>query len=88
MVVVFKPAGDATEKILKEYSKDLPIKTIMQKKGSITGAYNLGLKNANGQIIAFLDDDAVPYPNWLEEHVKTYGKYGGVGGVSRPCRIS
>ena len=82
VVVVFKPAGDETEKILKEYSKDIPIKTIMQKDGFITDAYNLGLGKANGQIIAFLDDDAVPYPNWLEEHVKLYDKYSEVGGVS------
>lgn len=82
VVVVFKPAGDATEEILKEYSEDLKIKTVMQKSGFVPDAYNLGLKKATGQIIAFLDDDAVPYPNWLEEHVKTYNTYSEVGGVS------
>lgn len=85
VVVVFKPGSDETEKILKDYSKDLPLRVIIQKDGFITGAYNLGLKKANGEIIAFLDDDAVPYPNWLEEHVKTYNKYGRVGGVSGPA---
>jgi len=82
VVVVFKAAGDSTEEVLKEYGKDLPIKTIMQKDGFITDAYNLGLKEANGQIIAFLDDDAVPYPNWLEEHVRIYNEYREVGGIS------
>lgn len=82
VIVVFKLGGDETEEILKEYSKNLPLTVIVQRDGFITDAYNLGVKKANGQIIAFLDDDAVPYPNWLEEHVKTYNKYGRVGGVS------
>lgn len=85
VVVVFKPGGDETKKILKDYGKDLPLRVIIQKDSFITNAYNLGLKKANGEIIAFLDDDAVPYPNWLEEHVKTYHKYGRVGGVSGPA---
>ena len=82
VIVVFKPGGDETGEILKEYSKNLPLTVIVQKDGFVTDAYNLGLKKANGQIIAFLDDDAVPYPNWLEELIKTYHKYGKVGGVS------
>ena len=82
VIVVFKPSGDETEDILNKYSKELPIVTIEQKHGFVADAYNLGLKEASGQIIAFLDDDAVPYPNWLEEHVKTYNEYSEVGGVS------
>ena len=82
VVVVFKLIDDETANILREFSKDLPVKTIMQKDGFVPEAYNLGIENASGEIIAFLDDDAVPYPNWLEEYVKTYNKYDRVGGVS------
>lgn len=82
VIVVFKPSGDETEDVLNKYSGELPIVTIKQKHGFVTDAYNLGLKEASGQIVAFLDDDAVPYPNWLEEHVKIYRKYRRVGGVS------
>lgn len=82
VIVVFKPSGDETEDVLNKYSEELPIVTIEQKHGFVTDAYNLGLKEASGQIVAFLDDDAVPSANWLEEHTKIYGKYENVGGVS------
>lgn len=43
---------------------------------------NLGIKEAKGDIIAFLDDDAYPVPNWLLHAVKyfTLPDVGGVGG--------
>jgi GT2 family glycosyltransferase len=55
---------------------------VKQKTGFVTDAYNLGLAHADGDIIAFLDDDAVPFPNWLDEHLKTYAMSKEVGGVS------
>ena len=84
LIIVFKPSGDETQRLLKQYIKDLTMKIVTQKYGFITDAYNLGLEEATGQIVAFLDDDAIPYPNWLEEHVKTYIKHSKVGGVSGP----
>lgn len=85
LVVVLKPSGDGTEKILKQYSTDMPIILVLQKSGSITNAYNLAIKTSKGEIIVFLDDDAVPDPNLLEEYVKTYNKYADVGAISGPA---
>ena len=82
VIVVFKPARDGTEEILERYRENLPLKVIKQNKGYVTNAYNLGISLARGQIVAFLDDDAVPYPDWLEEHVKIHSKYSEVGGAS------
>ncbi len=43
---------------------------------------NLGIREAHGDIVAFLDDDAYPVANWLEHAVKyfTLPDVGGVGG--------
>lgn len=43
---------------------------------------NLGIERSDGEIIAFLDDDAYPIPNWLETAVKYFSvpEIGGVGG--------
>ncbi len=43
---------------------------------------NAGLRRAQGEIVAFLDDDAYPSPSWLEHAVKyfTLPDVGGVGG--------
>ena len=43
---------------------------------------NAGIGAARGEVVAFIDDDAYPVPNWLEHAVKyfTLPDVGGVGG--------
>jgi len=43
---------------------------------------NLGVRYAKGDIVAFVDDDAIPYPNWVEEIVNTYKEDENIGGVA------
>ncbi len=44
---------------------------------------NSGIRAARGEIVAFLDDDAYPVPNWLRHAVK-YFAFDDVGGVGGP----
>ncbi len=38
----------------------------------LSAARNLGIKEAQGNIIAFVDDDTLLFPDWAEEMVKAY----------------
>jgi glucosyl-dolichyl phosphate glucuronosyltransferase len=53
----------------------------------LSGARNSGLRAASGDILVFLDDDAVAAPNWLEELVQGYAdsRVVGIGGSSQPA---
>jgi GT2 family glycosyltransferase len=44
---------------------------------------NLGLAAARGEVVAFIDDDAVPEPRWLEELAAAYedASVTGAGGI-------
>jgi glucosyl-dolichyl phosphate glucuronosyltransferase len=52
----------------------------------LSGARNSGVAAASGSIIAFLDDDAVAAPDWLERLTRSYADPTviGVGGGVRP----
>lgn len=62
-----------TNKIMKKYKKNKNILYIKHKqnKGGAT-ARNTGIKNSNGNYIAFLDDDDVWLPNKLELQIDRF----------------
>jgi GT2 family glycosyltransferase len=89
VVFVVKPSGDATDTILREAAKTLKLKVVNQTQGHIVDAYFLGVKHTTGDIVAFLDDDAIPAENWLQETVKLFrtSKVEGVTGDSFPVLL-
>jgi GT2 family glycosyltransferase len=54
-------------------------------KLGLAQARNLGIKNAEGEIIAFIDDDVLLPENWAEEMVKTYKLDKSIIGVTGPA---
>ncbi|MDG6249248.1 glycosyltransferase [Methanocalculus sp.] len=83
IIVVNGPSTDNTHEILGGFS----VRVIQQTgKGGLSEARNIGIKNSKGEIIAFIDDDGVAEPNWLNELAKIYGRddIGSVGGKILP----
>ncbi|EEB85901.1 glycosyltransferase family 2 protein [Roseobacter sp. GAI101] len=62
VVVVADPDGIAAAETLP-FASDL--KLVPFDQPNISAARNLGLTHAAGEVIAFIDDDAVPEPMWL-----------------------
>lgn len=42
------------------------VKLVWFEKANISAARNLGIAHAQGAIVAFIDDDAIPVPGWLK----------------------
>ena len=58
---------------------------ITKSNRGLSNARNLGLKAASGEIVAYIDDDAYPDPQWLRYLAASFlntrtGKFAGIGG--------
>jgi GT2 family glycosyltransferase len=57
-----------------------------EERQGLSGARNTGVRHANADIVAFLDDDALPEAAWLERLVAAFDDEAvvGAGGVALP----
>jgi GT2 family glycosyltransferase len=79
---------DHNEELRRQAAAQLPGAEVVAnaEERGLSGARNTGLRRSNGEIVAFLDDDARPEPTWLEALVRPFGDPSvvGAGGVALP----
>lgn len=82
VIIVNDGSTDGIEKILKEYS----FRVISIPNGGLSNARNVGMRAAKGEIVAYIDDDAIPDPQWLTYLAATFltTDHVGVGGPNIP----
>jgi glycosyltransferase involved in cell wall biosynthesis len=76
---------------LREHLAGSGVKVVEnQAVKGLSGSKNCGIAAARGEIVAFLDDDAVAAPDWLERMVELYRDDSGVmavGGQTLPLWV-
>ncbi len=80
IIVVVKRSSDESEKILEDYRKLLPLKLVFQKSGNVVNAVELALSKASGDIVLFLDDDAIPDVDWVRRYESLFSSIPDSGG--------
>ena len=74
VVVVDNASTDATPGVLADLLRRTgsAFHVVREPQLGLSVARNRGLAEANGEIVAYLDDDAVPHAGWLEALEKPY----------------
>lgn len=82
VLVTVRDIDSETWKFLDEYNWDpLPLVTVTVLEPGVLAAHNAAYDSATGDIIAITDDDAEPYPEWLEKIEAYYLSDTSIGGV-------
>lgn len=82
LIVVNGPSTDHTDEVLAPWGDQIKLRNCDVPNLSVSR--NVGIAAADGDIVAFLDDDAVPHPDWLNRLSPHYADpiIGAVGGFT------
>jgi glycosyltransferase involved in cell wall biosynthesis len=85
VIVVDDGSTDGTADIVREYD----VRPIRTENRGLSNARNEGMEAANGEIVAYLDDDSYPDPHWLKYLASTFAatNHAGVGGPNFPPAV-
>lgn len=83
VIVVNGPSTDNTEVVMQPYLQR--VKYGRCPDANLSMSRNIGIAMASGDIVCFMDDDAVPEPDWLNQLATGYTEHdvAGVGGFIR-----
>jgi glycogen synthase len=70
LIIVIGPDSEPSVKVCEKYVGRLALYRC--NEANLSMSRNIGLDRANGDLIAFIDDDAIPEPNWLERINKAF----------------
>lgn len=84
VLVVSDGSTDDTDTFLRSTSTCLHLRALFQSNQGAAAARNLGIAQAAGEIVLFLDDDVVPLPELIEEHLRFHSLYGDTAVVIGP----
>jgi len=70
VVVVVGPTHDNTLDVLSEYEGR--VRVLRCPVINLSRSRNIGLLAARGDVVAFIDDDAVPCQRWLEQYARLF----------------
>lgn len=91
IVVVDNNSSDNTSAIAKEYQnnwdKPFPLSYCFEPKQGLAFARHRGVKEAKGEFVGFVDDDAIPAPDWVAKAYafgKSHPKAGAWGSYIEP----
>jgi glycosyltransferase involved in cell wall biosynthesis len=84
VIVVDGPSDDNTDAVVQKWRSR--IKYAKNNARNLSVSRNIGIRLAAGEIVAFIDDDAIPFNDWVGTLLSEYNSVprlvAGVGGIT------
>jgi len=84
IIIVARPEDAETWEVIDQFATQLPIIAARVTEPGVIQAENIGIALAQGNIIAFTDDDAAPHSDWINRIANRFSdnamNFVGVGG--------
>ena len=81
VIIVDNASTDGSQAYIKEHYPDVHLIELAENRG-FTGACNVGMEAAKGNIIALLNNDTEVHPDWAQAVVEAFARYDDVGMVA------
>jgi glycosyltransferase involved in cell wall biosynthesis len=84
ILVVDNNSSDETRQVVEEFQGRYPerVRYLLESHQGVSCARNAGIRNAKGDILAFIDDDETAHTGWLQNLTSNLGndEWAGAGG--------
>lgn len=89
VVVVDNGSTDATDGLLRAWAAADPVRRrrLGEPVAGLSRARNRGVAAARGDVVLFIDDDALAPRGWVAAHLAAYARNPGVVGVGGPVAL-
>jgi GT2 family glycosyltransferase len=88
VIVIDNGSTDDTPRLLGEAAAAHPgtLRAVREERAGLSAARNRGVREARGEVLLFLDDDALPAPGWLDSYLSAFDGSGvaAAGGPVEP----
>ena len=76
VLIVSDGSTDGTEAFLGAVKTPFELQAFFQPNQGAAAARNYGISQARGEIVLFIDDDVIPTPQLIQEHLRYHVLYG------------
>lgn len=81
VIVVENASGDGSAQMIREAAPWVKLVESAENLG-FAGGCNLGVANSTGEVVAFLNSDAKPDPQWVRAAMETFAESPQIGAVA------
>jgi glycosyltransferase involved in cell wall biosynthesis len=89
IVVVDNGSSDETQGVVRRWMRRVEnVRLEFEPRTGLSRARNAGIRTARGNVVAFLDDDAVATKGWLAALLRAHAHWPGIGAVGGPTWLA